>query len=213
METQLIAQVGVAKQYLHLRSGCRLIQMVRALPTQNMFCTLTQDGLVAQLVQVVCRLVCVQQFRVPNGLCLHTEDALEQLALFLELLFHLALVVLRSQRVTVRRGEELYAFRSGQILQDINHLGVELLEHLNHRTAYAQRAVELTLTQINHVADGLTQRHVRSLYQPVYMFLRGHVIIVVMVMADIKETITLQTIRCMHLKAKTYIFHNAINFL
>ena len=208
METQLVAQICVAEQHFHLRRTRRLIQVVRALPADDVLSAFGQNNLVTHLVQLICGLVRVQQFGVPNGLCFHAEYRLQQLALFLELLFHLALVVLRCQRIAVRRGEELNGFRSGQLLQNVNHLRVELLEHLNHRSAYAQRAVELAFAQLNHVEQRVAQRQIRGLNKPVDVFFCSHVIVVVMVMADFKETIALQTIRGMHLEAKTYIFHN-----
>ena len=71
--------------------------------------------------------------------------------------------------------------------------------------------MKLTLTQVDHVLDRVAQRQIGGVNQPVHMFLGGHVVIVVMIMTDFKETIALQTIRHMHLEAKTYIFHT-INF-
>ena len=130
----------------------------------------------------------------------------------LELFLELVLIVLRCQSVAVRGSEELHALGTCQLLKDVDHLGVELFEHLNHRSADADRAVELTLTQVDHVFDGLAKRQIRSLYKPVNMFLRSQIIVVVMIMTDFKETISLQTVRTVHLEAKTYIFHNSINY-
>ena len=102
METQLIAQTGVAQQHFHLRCTRRLIHFVRGLPADDMFGTLGHDGLVTHLVELIRQFVGIEQLGVPNGLCLHAENGLQQRCLFLELLFHLALVVFGSQRIAVR---------------------------------------------------------------------------------------------------------------
>ena len=120
-----------------------------------------------------------------------------ELKLFLEL----RLVVLRSKGVSVRRSEELNGFGSGQLLEDIDHLGVELLKHLDHRSADTDGTMELTFGAVDHILDRLAQRQIRGLYQPVYMLFGSHVIVVVMILTDLKETIALQTIRRVHLEA------------
>ena len=113
METELIAQVGVTQQHFHLRCTGRLIDMVRALPTDDVLGTFGEDGLVTQFIQLISRLVCVQQLGIPNRLRLNAEDRLDQVALTLQLLFHLLFVILRSQGISIRRSEELDAFGSG----------------------------------------------------------------------------------------------------
>ena len=201
METEFITEVGVTQQHFHLRCTGGLVYLVRGLPTEYMLGTFGQDHFVTHLVEVISRFVGVEQLGVPNGLCLDAQDGLEQFALELKLFLELLFVVLRSEGVSVRRSEELNGFGSCQLLEDIDHLRVELLKHLDHRSADADGTMEFTFGEVDHVFDRLAQRQVRGLYQPVYMLFGSHVIVVVMIMTDFKETIALQTIRCVHLEA------------
>ncbi len=201
VETQLIAQVRVTQQHFHLRCTGALINLVRGLPTDDMLGTFGEDGFVTQLIQVVRKLIGIEQLCVPYALCLHSQDHLQQFTLELKLFLELLLIILRSQRISVRGSKELNGLGGSQLLEDIDHLRVELLEHLQHRTADAQGAVELTFGEVDHVFDSLAKRQIRGLYQPVNVLFGGHIIIVIMVMTDLKETIALQTIRCVHLEA------------
>ena len=74
METQFVAQTRVTKQHFHLRRTCRLIHLVRSLPTQNVLGTFRQNHLVTHLIQIISRLVGVQQLGVPYALCLHAQN-------------------------------------------------------------------------------------------------------------------------------------------
>ena len=204
METQFIAQRGVTQQHFDLARTGGLIDIVGRFPAQYMLGTLGQHGLVAHLLEVVCHLVGVEQFGIPYRRSLESEDIFDEVGLEGELLFELLLVVLRGDRIAVRGSQELDTLGGCQFFEYIDHFRCELLEHLERHARHCDGAMELAFRQLDHVAQGVTQRHIGGVHQPLEVFLGLHV-----VLTNIKETIAFQTVRSMHLKAKTYIFHKS----
>ena len=68
--------------------------------------------------------------------------------------------------------------------------------------------METPLGEFDHLADSLTKWQIGGLYEPRNVVLGLHVIVIVVILTDVKETVAFQTIRRMHLKAKAYILHN-----
>ena len=170
--------------------------------------TLGEHGFITHLIEAISNLIGVEQVGVPNALGLHTQHLLDEVSVFLELVLKLLCVVLGSKRVGIRCSEELHALAVCQLLEHIYHLRRKLLEELHHRARYRERAVELAFRLLHHRLQRLAQRHIRGVDQTGDVLLGHQVIVVVVVLPNLEEAVAFQAIGCMHLKAKTDIFHD-----
>ena len=167
-------------------------------------------GLEAELLCLDCQLVVEEELGVAQGGGLQAKKLLKLVGVLLHLCSELVGIVLRGKRVGVGHSYELDALGVSQCLERVNHLRNELLEHLQHLARDSESAVELATAEADHLLQRLAQREVRGGCQVLNLILALHVLVVVVVGTDIKETITFHAERCVHLEAKTYIFHKAI---
>ena len=168
-------------------------------------------GLVAEFLCKDGKLVVEEHLGVSQRGGFLAEQFVDLVCMLLDLRGELVGVVLRSQRVGVGQGDELHALGGCQCLESVNHLRYKLLEHLQHLTRDGERAVELAAAQADHLLQRLAEGQIRGGGEVLHLVLTLHILVIVVVGADIKEAVAFHPIGSVHLEAKAYIFHKAIN--
>ena len=97
-------------------------------------------------------------------------------------------------------GEELYATRFAQLLEQFNHLGSVVLQLLNGAAREGDGTLEITAVALGHFDEGFESGNVGTLGGLGDGTLVLVVIVIVMVRTDIEETVTLQVNILVNLK-------------
>ena len=106
--------------------------------------------------------------------------------------------------------QELDAAGLSQFLHRVDELGYILFQLFQCRTADREGHFELLAVLTNHVKEHLVSRQIRPLGDARDDVVVGEVIVIVVIVADIKETVVFQTERLMNLEIKTNRFHISI---
>ena len=106
--------------------------------------------------------------------------------------------------------QELYTSRLGQFFHRVDELRHVLLQLLQGGAADGECHLELLAVFTNHVEQHLVGGQIGPLGDARDDVIIGKVIIIVVVVADIKEAVVLQTERLMNLEIKTNRFHICI---
>ena len=148
-----------------------------------------------------------------NQLCIteHFRFDTEKLLYFIGMQFHLygkfLRVDKRGQRVIVSLGKELYLSRIGKLFQKVDELWHILLALLQCHTGNRDGATECTLGVLNHLQEALGGWDIAAVGYTCDNVVVGEIIIVIVVVAYIKETVTFQAKRLMNLKIEADSFH------
>ena len=168
-------------------------------------------GLEAEFLSLDSQIVVEQEFGICQSGGFLSEEFVDLVSMQFDLCRELIGIVLRCKRVGVGHSHELHTLGCSQRLEAVDHLGHELLKHLKHLARDSKRAAELAVTETNHLLQRMAQRQIGGGGKVLHLILALHIFVVIMVSTDVKEAVTFHAERCVHLEAKTYIFHNGNN--
>ena len=203
----VVRQLVVLQQYLEVGSRGCAIYIVGRLPAEDVLGTLGDDTLVSHGEDLGCQIVAIDQLGVAEHLGLLTEELLDLLVVHLDLTCKLVGIGQRGQRVGIGLGEELDATRGGEFLEEVDELGHIHLELLEGGAGDRDGTLEGALRLLDHAQQRLCGGDVRALGYTGDDVVVGEIVIVVVVVAYVEETVSLQTERLVNLKVETDCFH------
>lgn len=172
-----------------------------------MLCTLCEDALEAHLDHLGSDVVVVDKLGVAYDLGCHAEAATEYAASVGYLLGKLFGVGERCQRVGEGLCNELYAPCVGEFLEHVEEFGHVVLELLKGNARDCDREAEAALVGLYHAKKCLCGRDIAVVGYTGDDVVVGEIIEVVVVAADVEETVAFETERLMYLEVKTNCFH------
>ena len=175
-----------------------------------MLSALSHGSLDTKRMERIGNLLRIKQFGVPASADFLTEKVFYEGGRLLHLSDELVAVIFRCKRMCIRHTDELDGFGLSQLFHHVDYFRRKLLAEVKRQAAYCQAAAEFALAHRYHISERAKQRHVRVLCKPGNLILGLHIIVVIMVLTNIEEAITFQTIWCMDLKAKANISHNIV---
>jgi len=116
-----------------------------------------------------------------------------------------------SQRVCIRFGKELYASCLCQVPHTIYKFRYINLELFQCNSGNRKRGFKFPVRVLNHFQQSIVCRNIRTVSYTAHNLFIIKIVIVIMIVAYIKETITFQTERLMNLK--TDGFHIMLFFI
>ena len=155
--------------------------------------------------------VAVDKLGVADYLGLYAEELMQAIAVGFYLLSKFLGVDERCERVGVCLGDKLHLAGGGELAQQVDKLGHVLLELLQGGAGDGERAAEGALGLLDHAQEGLGGGDVALGGYAGYDVVVEKVIVVVVVVADVKETVALQTVRLMYGEVETDCFHGRVS--
>ena len=206
-ERDVVAQLAVLQQQLELGSRSTAVQEVGRAPAQHVLGIGGDGGFEAHGIDHRGHVVVINQLGVAEHLGLLAEELVDLGIVSLDLGHKLVGVVERRQAVGIGLAQELDAAGSGQFLHRVDELGYILFQLLQRGAADGEGHFELLAVFLDHVEQHLVGGQIRPLCDARDDVIVGKVIIVVVVVADVEETVMFQAERLMNLEIKTNRFH------
>ena len=121
-ESHVVAQSIVAKEQPQLWLRLGGVDIIRALPTHDVAGTLGKHGLEAEVVNLACNVVGVDELGVAECRWSHAKGILDMLFVFLDLMGELRRGPQRCEGMIIGLAEELHTAGSGQLAETVKHL-------------------------------------------------------------------------------------------
>ena len=155
-----------------------------------------------------CRdVIAIDELGVTEHFGMLPEELVNFLVMILDLRDEFLRIFERSERVSIGLAEELNASCRGEILHGVNKLRYINLKLFKCCSANGESYLELVAILAYHVKQHLVCGQIGSLRNACNNLVVGKVIVVVVVVAYIKESVVLQTKRLVYLKIETNCFH------
>ena len=177
-----------------------MVNEVRALPSEHVLGTFGEHTLEAHVGHHFTDFVGVDEAAVTENFGLLAEEGFHLLAQAGHFFLEAFGVLERGESVAVGFGEELYATRFAQLLEQFNHLGSVVLQLLNGAAREGDGTLEITAVALGHFDEGFESGNVGTLGGFGDGTLVLVVIVIVMVRTDVEETVTLQVNILVNLK-------------
>ena len=169
--------------------------------------TFGKNAVEAHVDELWCQVVVIYKLGVANHLGCNSEAAAEYAASVGYLLCELLGVGERCQRVGKWLSNELYAPCIGEFLEHVEEFGHIVLELFEGDARDCDREAEAALVGLDHAKECLCGRDIAVVGYTGDDVVVGEIIKVVVVAADVEETVAFETERLMYLEVKTNCFH------
>ena len=199
-ESYVVREFVVAQQHAQTVVNGIGIDVIGRFPSQNMLGALGQYGLEPQLRHHRADLVGVDELGVAERGGFLAELLLNHGGVQFHLLHEILLRRERSERVRIGLGQKLHASRLGQSAERVEHLGSVGAELLHGRARYRERAAERPLVLLDELQQERIHRQITLARHLLHDRAIGEIVQIVVILADVEESVNLQTPRLVHLK-------------
>ena len=151
--------------------------------------------------------VVIDKLGVAEHFGLHAEQLFYFCVMSLDLKCKLFGILQRRQAVCIGLTQNFHAPSFGKLLHGIDELRNVLFQLFKRCAAYGKSNFEFLSIVANHLQQGFACRHIRAMSNASDDVIIGKVIVVVVVIADVEESVVLQTEWLVYLKIKTDCFH------
>ena len=173
---------------------------MRRLPAEDVLCTFDHHALKAHVCHHSANLVVVDERTVAEDFRVQSEELLDFLCLTFCLSNEVIDIAQRRKAVAVGFCEELYTAGGCQPPEEVEHLWSVLLDEFQRNAADAKGYLEGFAVFLNHVEHCLQGRLVALFEELVNDALVFVVVVVVVVCADVEETVALEMYRLVYLE-------------
>ncbi len=184
-----------------------MIQIVRTLPTQNVFCTFSQHTFKTHISYRSANLIRIDQTRVTEYFRLLAKYLFDlgthTFHLFAETIF----ISQRGKTMRIRLAQEFTTSGLIQLMQQLDHTGRMYFQLFQRHTRNRQSHLKSITVILCHFNQGTQRRNIGTfsyITDTAFIFI---IIIIIMITAYIKTTIAFQMDNLMYFKIKTYCFH------
>ncbi len=191
-ESDVVAQLVVAKQKLETRLDRIGIDEIRALPSEDVAGALSQHGLESHSIDLLADAVGIYQLGISESLGSDSEMILDSFDMLFHLVLELTLIGEGGKRVVICLSEELHLTGIGQFLETPHHLRLIPVELLKSGTGDREGDFEILPILLDKIQKQLVHRKIALLGNPMEDGPVREIIIVMGVLADIKETVQSQ---------------------
>ena len=153
------------------------------------------------------KLVAIDELGVAEHLGRLTEEFLDFLVMHLDLVGKLLGIDKRCERVSIGLGQKLHAAGVGEFLEQVDKLGDVHLKLLESGACDGDGTLEGSLGVLDHLEEALGGGDVAALGYAGDDVVVGKVVIIVVVVAYVKEAVSFQTEWLMYLEVEADCFH------